>query len=88
MLRDWLRGAFRSGLAAAGLALFVASPLFGQASTGKIQGRVTDAATGERVQELCEAAGAFSGEPAERLDVSEVKANAHEITRALYTRYP
>ena len=46
MLRDWLRGAFRSGLAAAGLALFVASPLFGQASTGKIQGRVTDAATG------------------------------------------
>jgi outer membrane receptor protein involved in Fe transport len=46
MLRDWLRGAFRSGLATAGLALFVASPLFGQASTGKIQGRVTDAATG------------------------------------------
>jgi hypothetical protein len=49
MLRDWLRGAFRSGLAAAGLALFVASPLFGQASTGKIQGRVTDAATGAPV---------------------------------------
>jgi len=46
MLRDWLRGAFRSGLAAVVLALFVASPLFGQASTGKIQGRVTDAATG------------------------------------------
>ncbi len=46
MLRNSLRGAFRSGLAAAGLALFVASPLFGQASTGKIQGRVTDAATG------------------------------------------
>jgi outer membrane receptor protein involved in Fe transport len=33
-------------LATAGLALFVASPLFGQASTGKVQGRVTDAATG------------------------------------------
>lgn len=49
MLRDWLRGAFRSGLAAAGLALFAASPLFGQASTGKIQGRVTDAATGAPV---------------------------------------
>lgn len=45
MLRKWLRGAFRSGLAAAGLALFVASPLLGQ-TTGKIQGRVTDAATG------------------------------------------
>jgi len=28
------------------LALFVASPLFGQASTGKIQGRVTDSTTG------------------------------------------
>jgi hypothetical protein len=49
MLRDWLRGAFRSGLAAVGLALFIASPLFGQASTGKIQGRVTDAATGAPV---------------------------------------
>lgn len=46
MLRNWLRGALRSGLATAGLALFVVSPLFGQASTGKIQGRVTDAATG------------------------------------------
>ncbi len=46
MLRDWLRGAFRSGLATAALVLFVASPLFGQASTGKIQGRVTDATTG------------------------------------------
>ncbi|MGW8284013.1 MAG: TonB-dependent receptor, partial [Gemmatimonadota bacterium] len=45
MLRKWLRGAFRSGLAAAGLALFVAGPLLGQ-TTGKIQGRVTDAATG------------------------------------------
>ena len=49
MLRKWLRGAFRSGLAAAGLALFVASPLLGQATTGKIQGRVTDAATGAPV---------------------------------------
>jgi hypothetical protein len=46
MLRDWLRGAFRAGLATAGLALVAASPLFGQASTGKIQGRVTDAGTG------------------------------------------
>ena len=46
MLRKWLRGAFRSGLATAGLALFVASPLLGQATTGKVQGRVTDAATG------------------------------------------
>jgi hypothetical protein len=46
MLRDSLRGAFRSSLMTAGLALFVASPLFGQASTGKVQGRVTDAATG------------------------------------------
>ncbi|MFO7588421.1 MAG: TonB-dependent receptor [Gemmatimonadota bacterium] len=49
MLRDWLRGAVRSGLTAAGLALFAASPLFGQASAGKIQGRVTDAATGAPV---------------------------------------
>ena len=49
MLRKWLRGAFRSGLAAAGLALFVASPLLGQATTGKVQGRVTDAATGAPV---------------------------------------
>ena len=46
MLRDWLRGAFRAGLATAGLTLFAISPLFGQASTGKIQGRVTDAGTG------------------------------------------
>ena len=46
MLRDWLRGAFRASLATAGLALFAVSPLFGQASTGKIQGRVTDAGTG------------------------------------------
>jgi outer membrane receptor protein involved in Fe transport len=46
MLRDWLRGAFRSGLLATGVALLVASPLFGQATTGKIQGRVTDSATG------------------------------------------
>ena len=46
MLRNWLRGALRSGLATAGLALFVVSPLFGQQATGKIQGRVTDAATG------------------------------------------
>jgi len=49
MLRNWFRGAFRSGLAAAALALFVASPLFGQATTGKIQGRVTDEATGAPV---------------------------------------
>ncbi len=46
MIRDWLRGAFRASLATAGLALFAVSPLFGQASTGKIQGRVTDAGTG------------------------------------------
>jgi len=46
MLRDLLRGAFRAGLGMAGLALFAASPLFGQASTGKVQGRVTDAGTG------------------------------------------
>ncbi|MDT8435842.1 MAG: TonB-dependent receptor [Gemmatimonadota bacterium] len=46
MLRDLLRGAFRPSLAAAALALFTAAPLFGQGSTGKIQGRVTDAATG------------------------------------------
>ncbi|MDH3426810.1 MAG: carboxypeptidase regulatory-like domain-containing protein [Gemmatimonadota bacterium] len=46
MLRNWFRGAFRSSLAAAGLALFIASPLFGQESNGKIQGRVTDEATG------------------------------------------
>jgi outer membrane receptor protein involved in Fe transport len=45
MLLDWLRGAFRSGLTAAGLTLFTVAPLLGQA-TGKIQGRVTDAATG------------------------------------------
>jgi len=49
MLRNWFRGAFRSSLAAAALALFVASPLFGQATTGKIQGRVTDEATGAPV---------------------------------------
>lgn len=46
MLRNWFRGALRSSLAAAGLALFIASPLFGQATSGKIQGRVTDEATG------------------------------------------
>ncbi|MCL7968881.1 MAG: TonB-dependent receptor [marine benthic group bacterium] len=48
MLRDLLRGALRSGLTAAGLAMFVASPLFAQ-TTGKVQGRVTDAATGAPV---------------------------------------
>jgi hypothetical protein len=41
-----LRGAFRASLATAGLTLVAISPLFGQASTGKIQGRVTDAGTG------------------------------------------
>jgi hypothetical protein len=46
MFRDSLRGAFRAGLAAAGLAMFAVSPLLGQQSTGKIQGRVTDAGTG------------------------------------------
>jgi hypothetical protein len=46
MLRELLRGAPRSVLAAVGLALFVASPLSGQAVNGKVQGRVTDAATG------------------------------------------
>ena len=46
MLRNWFRGAFRSGLAAAGLVMFIAAPAFGQATTGKIQGRVTDEATG------------------------------------------
>jgi len=46
MIRDWLRGAFRASLATAGLTLVAISPLFGQASTGKIQGRVTDAGTG------------------------------------------
>lgn len=45
MVRNWFRGAFRSSLAAAGLAMFVASPLFAQQSTGKIQGRVVDEAT-------------------------------------------
>ena len=45
MLRYLLRGVLRSGLAATALALFIASPLFAQ-STGKVQGRVTDAATG------------------------------------------
>ncbi|MGI9037824.1 MAG: carboxypeptidase regulatory-like domain-containing protein, partial [Gemmatimonadota bacterium] len=45
MVRNWFRGAFRSSLAAAGLALFIASPLFGQATTGKVQGRVVDEAT-------------------------------------------
>ena len=48
MLRDLLRGALRSGLTAAGLALFIASPLLSQ-TTGKVQGRVTDAATGAPV---------------------------------------
>jgi hypothetical protein len=46
MIRDWLRGAFRAGLATAGLMLVAVSPLVGQQSTGKIQGRVTDAGTG------------------------------------------
>jgi hypothetical protein len=49
MLRDLLRGAFRSSLAAAGLALLLASQLNAQATTGKVQGRVTDAATGAPV---------------------------------------
>ena len=46
MIRDWLRGAFRASLATAGLMLVAVSPLVGQQSTGKIQGRVTDAGTG------------------------------------------
>ena len=46
MIRDWLRGAFRASLTTAGLTLLAVGPLFGQASTGKIQGRVTDAGTG------------------------------------------
>ena len=49
MLRNWFRGTFRSSLAAAALALFIASPLFGQATDGKIQGRVTDEATGTAI---------------------------------------
>ncbi len=46
MVRNRFRGAFFSSLAAAGLALLVASPLFAQQSTGKVQGRVVDEATG------------------------------------------
>jgi hypothetical protein len=46
MIRNWLRGAFRASLTTAGLTLLAVGPLFGQASTGKIQGRVTDAGTG------------------------------------------
>jgi len=46
MVRNRFRGAFLSSLAAAGLALFVASPSFAQESTGKVQGRVVDEATG------------------------------------------
>ncbi|MBT8479649.1 MAG: carboxypeptidase-like regulatory domain-containing protein [Gemmatimonadetes bacterium] len=49
MIRDWLRGAFRASLTTAGLTLLAVGPLFGQASTGKIQGRVTDAGTGAPV---------------------------------------
>ncbi|MGD8496859.1 MAG: carboxypeptidase-like regulatory domain-containing protein, partial [Gemmatimonadales bacterium] len=46
MVRNRFRRAFLSSLATAVLALFVAGPLFGQASTGKVQGRVVDEATG------------------------------------------
>ena len=49
MLRDWFRAALKSSLAAAGIALVFASPLYSQATTGKVQGRVTDAATGAPV---------------------------------------
>jgi hypothetical protein len=46
MVRNRFRGTFLSSLAAAGLALFIASPLLAQQSTGKVQGRVVDEATG------------------------------------------
>ncbi|MFW6089233.1 MAG: TonB-dependent receptor, partial [Gemmatimonadota bacterium] len=46
MVRNRFRGTFLSSLAAAGLALFIASPLLAQQSTGKVQGRVVDEETG------------------------------------------
>ncbi|MFQ5747663.1 MAG: TonB-dependent receptor domain-containing protein [Gemmatimonadota bacterium] len=46
MLREWLKGARRSSLVAVGLAAFVVGPLHAQQTNGKVQGRVTDAATG------------------------------------------
>jgi len=46
MVRNRFRGTFLSSLAAAGLALFIASPVLAQQSTGKVQGRVVDEATG------------------------------------------
>jgi len=49
MLRNWLREMRRSGLVVLGLAVLSATPLFGQARSGKIQGRVTDKATGEPI---------------------------------------
>lgn len=45
MLPDWLRGAIRSVLVG-GLLVCATAPLYGQETAGKIQGRVTDAATG------------------------------------------
>jgi hypothetical protein len=49
MLSNWFRGFGRAGVAAVAV-LLAAGPLFGQATTGKIQGRVTDAATGQPIE--------------------------------------
>ncbi|MEN8145848.1 MAG: carboxypeptidase regulatory-like domain-containing protein, partial [Gemmatimonadota bacterium] len=49
MLRDWLIGAVRTSLLAAGLALFTVGPVLGQSTKGKVQGRVVDAETGAPV---------------------------------------
>ena len=49
MLRDWLRGAVRTSLLAAGLAVFTVGPVLGQSTKGKVQGRVVDVATGSPV---------------------------------------
>jgi len=49
MLSNWFRGFGRAGVAAVAV-LLAAGPLFGQATTGKVQGRVTDAATGQPIE--------------------------------------
>lgn len=49
MLSNWFRGFGRAGVAAVAV-LLAAGPLFGQATTGKVQGRVTDSATGQPIE--------------------------------------
>ena len=47
--RSSLASAFRAAFGAVAL-LVAAAPLFGQATAGKIQGRVTDASTGQPIE--------------------------------------